>query len=343
MELLLILSREHETLPKAEVMASLEGECLPYTIKCWYDGILILDSADKDLHVVDVMGKRLAFTHEICKFLFKTAIENFKFDVERYPWENVVDDDYAVRVKKINPHADLDSQAMEWEIGAIIKKKLKDAKVNLEDPSTFIRVVVTGKKVFFGIRIIKIDKKHFFNLKPHKRPFFHPGSLHPKLARCMVNLSRVKKMDVLLDPFCGTGGILIEAGIIGTRLFGVDIDEEMVNGTIENLRFCGIDDYMVFQGDARNIKIPEKVDAIVTDPPYGISASTAGEEGEKLYKEALSSMQKIIKKKGHICIATPHYMNIHKLVKGTKLKIIEQHKIRMHKSLTRVISVLKKS
>ncbi len=41
------------------------------------------------------------------------------------------------------------------------------------------------------------------------RPFSLPISLHPKLARALVNLARVPMGGVLLDPFCGTGGILL--------------------------------------------------------------------------------------------------------------------------------------
>jgi tRNA (guanine10-N2)-dimethyltransferase len=116
----------------------------------------------------------------------------------------------------------------------------------------------------------------------------------------------------------------------------------MVLGTKKNLEYCNIKEYEVFRGDARDIKLHYKFDAIVTDPPYGISASTAGVESKKIYEESLLSMQEILKDDGYICMATPHYLDIHELVDHTKFKIIEQYHIRMHKSLTRVISVLKK-
>jgi len=54
-------------------------------------------------------------------------------------------------------------------------------------------------------------------------------------------------------------------------------------------------------------------------------------------------MENLIKDEGRLCMATPHYMDIHGLVKVTNFEIIEQHQIRMHKSLTRVISLLKKT
>jgi tRNA (guanine10-N2)-dimethyltransferase len=343
MEIIFILSGENETLPKAEVTAGLEAENVSFNIKYHQNGILILEIADEDSNIIDTIGKKIAYTHEICKLLFKTSTANLNDDTIKYPWKNVVGHDYAVRVKKIGLDPDFNSQAMEIEIGGIIKKGLGDkARVNLENPETFLRVIVINDNVLVSERLIKRAKKHFYDLKPHKRPFFYPGSMSPKLARGMSNLARVKKGSIVLDPFCGTGGILIEAGIIGAKVIGIDIDEKMVEGTKRNLEYCNIDDYEVLQGDARYIKLPYNVDAIVTDPPYGISASTAGVESKKIYEESLLSMQEIVKEDGYICMATPHYLDIHELVSHTKFKIIEQYEIRMHKSLTRVISVLKR-
>lgn len=342
MEILFILSGEHETLPTAEIIACLETEKTSFTVKHENKGILILEIPEEESKIIDSIGKRIAYTHEVCKILFKTTNAKLNKDIEKYPWNNVIHNDYAVRVKRIGLDPDFNSQEMEIKIGGIIKIILGDkAKVNLENPETFLRIVVLDNKILVCERLIKRSKKHYYELKPHKRPFFYPGSMSPKLARGMNNLARVKKESIVLDPFCGTGGILIEAGIIGAKVVGIDIDEKMVEGTKKNLQYCNIKDYEVFHGNARNIKLPYKVDAIVTDPPYGISASTAGIESKRIYKESLLSMQEILKEDGYICMATPHYLDIHELVGHTKFKIIEQYDIRMHKSLTRVISVLK--
>ena len=167
--------------------------------------------------------------------------------------------------------------------------------------------------------------------------------MSPKLARCMVNLTGVKEGDLVLDPFCGTGGILIEAGIMGASVVGVDIDERMVEGTIKNLKYCGVKNYEVFKEDAREIKLPYKVNAVATDPPYGISASTGGEESKNLYAQSLITIEKLLTDEGKLCLATPHYMDITGLIEETNFEIIEQHHIRMHKSLTRVITLFKKN
>lgn len=343
MEIICLMSQEHLTLPKAEIEAVLNAEGVYYRIITQQNGVLILEVPDEYLNSFEVIKKRLSYTHELCNLLIKTDKSQLNSDIQKYPWNNILKKDYAVRVKRMDKSDKFDTSKVEWEIGGIIKSQVPNVNVNLRDPSNFLRIIYTSDKVFVTERIFKVEKKHFHNLKPHKRPFFYPGSMSPKLARCMVNLTGVKKDDVVLDPFCGTGGILIEAGIMGMKVIGSDIDDKMVEGTIKNLEYCGINDHEVFREDARNLKLDFKVNAIATDPPYGISASTGGEESQYLYSQALTNMGQLLMEKGRLCLATPHYMDIQELVRCTKFEIIEQHHIRMHKSLTRVISLLKKT
>ncbi|BDZ70566.1 TIGR01177 family methyltransferase [Methanobacterium petrolearium] len=343
MEVALVLSLEHHTLPLAEVEAVFDAEGMNYLVKKDKEGLLILDLPDVPSENLIKITKRLSFTHELFKILIRADEDRIIDEAKKYPWNEHIKSDFAVRVKKMDKKSSFDSSNLEWEMGRIIKTNLdKKAQVNLENPSFLIRIVLQDGKALIGYRIGKISKKHFFNLKPHKRPFFYPGSMSPKLARCMVNLTRIHGGETLLDPFCGTGGILIEAGIIGTRVIGADIDYKMVKGTKKNLQHCGIHDFHVFQEDARKLELSNKVDAIVTDPPYGISASTGGEKSESLYQQSMISLEGLLKDDGLMCLATPHYLDLDEVLMGTKFKIIEQHHIRMHKSLTRVISVLGK-
>jgi len=343
MEVALILSREHPTLPQAEVEAVLQAEQLKYKVKEELNGLLILNLSRKFLKTLPIIGQRLSFTHEILRVLIQTSEKHLINESKQYTWEKIIIADYAVRIKKLDKNSIYNTSKLEREIGDIIKSNIgRKTEVNLDDPSIFIRIILLNERALVGHRIASISKKHFFELKPHKRPFFYPGSMSPKLARCMVNLTRIRRGDTLLDPFCGTGGILIEAGMIGARVVGTDIDPKMVIGTEINLQHCLIKDFQVFKSDVRNLKLPFKVDAIVTDPPYGISASTGGERSNELYQQSIDSMQNLINKGGLVCIATPHYLDIQDMLQGTNFQIIEQHHIRMHKSLTRVISLLQK-
>ncbi|MEM3675783.1 MAG: N-6 DNA methylase, partial [Thermoplasmataceae archaeon] len=118
------------------------------------------------------------------------------------------------------------------------------------------------------------------------RPFFSPVSLHPKIARLMVNLARVKNGDVVFDPFCGTGGILIEAGFMGMRVIGNDVSLQMYSGARLNLKYYHIRDAMFFNKDFVNLQPEFKADSIVTDLPYGRNSHLSASSVSKLYSAA---------------------------------------------------------
>jgi tRNA (guanine10-N2)-dimethyltransferase len=166
----------------------------------------------------------------------------------------------------------------------------------------------------------------------------------------MVNLAHIKEGQVLLDPFCGTGGILIEGGMIGAKLIGSDINWNMKNGTLVNLDYCTALDYCdIKEGsyeahhiDVRELKLYDKVDAVVTDPPYGISTSTGGVKDGKIFHQFLESIDYNMKENAYLCIAHPHYLDIDFVLDDLDFELLDRHRIKMHKSLTRIISVIRK-
>ncbi|HSH17948.1 MAG TPA: DNA methyltransferase [Candidatus Saccharimonadales bacterium] len=74
------------------------------------------------------------------------------------------------------------------------------------------------------------------------------GMLPPKLAQIIINLAtrsvhgedkaRVQVFDeapTILDPFCGTGVVLLEAKLAGFNVYGTDIEPRMIEYTQANL------------------------------------------------------------------------------------------------------------
>ena len=342
MELVCIQSQEHPKLPLAELKAVVECEDIDAEIVKLTDGFVVL----KDIHENDIdeyykiLTRRLGYTHEVHELIFKTDINNLDNDIKNIKWDEYIKKSFAVRVKRF--HTDIDTVDMERKMGSLILNNCNDIKVNLTKPDSLIRVVAFQDQLYVAIERIKLNKKHFEDSKPHKRPFFYPGSMSPKLARCMVNLSRVKSGDLLLDPFCGTGGILIEAGLIGCKLVGSDIYWKMKNGTSINLDYYGITDYRTFNLDVRELKMYEKVAAVVTDPPYGISTSTGDIEGDGIFIEFFKAIYDNMLDDAYLCMASPHYVDLKPMVDEVGFEIIEQYGIKMHRSLTRIISVIKK-
>jgi tRNA (guanine10-N2)-dimethyltransferase len=342
MELLCIQSQEHPELPLAELKAVIECENIDADINRVTEGLVILKNISEDnfLNYYQILTKRLGYTHEVHELILKTDINKFDEDVLSVDWSNLIDESFAVRVKRIR--SEIDTVGYERKLGTLILDNSEEIKVNLSKPKTLVRVVAFNDELYVGIERIKLNKKHFEDSKPHKRPFFYPGSMNPKLARCMVNLSRIKEGELLLDPFCGTGGILIEAGLIGCKVVGSDIYWKMQNGTAINLDHYGITDYRTFHLDVRELKMYEKVASVVTDPPYGISTSTGDVDGEEIFKEFFHAIYDNMKDDAYLCMASPHYVDLKPMVDEVGFIIVEQYRIKMHRSLTRIISVIRK-
>ncbi len=226
------------------------------------------------------------------------------------------------------------------KLGAVIHAK--GFRVNLRNPDTVVRVYC-GKRLYAGIRRRFFDPKDFERRKAHHRPFFRPISLHPRISRAMVNLTKARRE--LLDPFMGAGGILMEAGLLGLKVYGVDIKEEMVEGAGRNLEHFGIRNYRLIRGDATKLEelFPEKkFEAIATDPPYGTSATLAGRRRDELYRKALRSMHAVLQDGGRLVIAFPAGFDGEREAERIGFKLVGKYYQRVHKSLERFFYVLEK-
>jgi precorrin-6B methylase 2 len=146
-------------------------------------------------------------------------------------------------------------------------------------------------------------------------------ALSPRLARTLVNLAGLKPGQTVLDPFCGSGTILIEAYGKSLRCLGLDSRASRVQEARENIRWSigGVTDrgYDIRKGDARELPRllrGSKVDAIVTEPlllprldarPKTSTAQAMVEESAQVYNDALASMADSIHSEGRIVVVVP--------------------------------------
>lgn len=136
-------------------------------------------------------------------------------------------------------------------------------------------------------------------------PFQRPVSLPPRLARAAANLARIRAGDRVADPFVGTGALLAEAGLLGARLYGVDRDPEMVRGALRNLAHLAVGAEEMIVGDAGTVALPSGetgFDAVLTDPPYGRSSSTGGEDGSALLARVLPRWAEAVRPGGKVVV-----------------------------------------
>ncbi len=144
-----------------------------------------------------------------------------------------------------------------------------------------------------------------------------------------------------MDPFSGTGGIVLEAGAIGMRAVGADVRRTMAVGARGALRRLGASADFVIADAGRGPWKTGSVDGIATDPPYGRAASTKGENPLKLYDRAFSSIAELLPTGAYAAAVLPTEESID--VVGRHLELVERHSLRVHKSLTRTFCAFLKS
>ncbi|MGB9740882.1 MAG: DNA methyltransferase [Candidatus Bathyarchaeia archaeon] len=342
--LFFLLSGEHETLPTSELKAIIEAENYNFKILEKLDQTLRVEA---DAKCVEAIKRRAALTR-ICGlelFTCDTKVDAIAKSMRSISLNEILSDEesFAVRVKRVKGYAEkLDVMFLERKLGEIILDAKPNAKVSLKNPDKTFVGILTDEKFLFGVKLAEISPKQFVQRRPKNKPFFHPSAMPPKLARCMVNLAKPKTGELVLDPFCGTGSTLIEAALIGCRVLGLDAQRRMTRGSLKNLTYFGIKPEGIIVADARKPPV-KKVDCIVTDPPYGKSASTLKRTTKQLVEETLASAHDILKNGKRICMAAPKTLNIWKIGEDLGYKHVESHFAYVHRSLTREIAVFEEA
>lgn len=254
-----------------------------------------------------------------------------------------IGEDFVVRVRRIGGTApNVTRMELERRLGEIILDRVEGVKVNLHTPKKTFFGVLTDNKFVFGLKLAEILPTSFVKRSPRKRPFFHPSAMPAKLARCMVNLARPRAGELVLDAFCGTASLLVEAGLIGCRVIGLDAQRHMIKGSLRNLRHYGVEPEGMAVADALHLPVA-RADCIVTDPPYGRLATTLGQKTRDIIEGFLSKIGDRIPKRRKICIAAPKTVKIGDIGKTLGFKHVESHFVYVHRSLTREIAVFERS
>ena len=299
---------------------------------------------DTTAKAVEALKRRAALTRVCCREIARSqaVLPEIVKVIQSTPLDSFLqpDETFEVRVRQIGEKTrDLVSMDLEQKLGELILGKEEKAKVDLQQPQKTFFGTLTDDTFTLGLKLAEIPATPFMQRRPRKRPFFHPSAMPPKLARCMVNLAKPKKGELLLDPFCGTGSFLIEAGLIGCRIMGSDAKRYVVRGCRRNLKFFNVEYDGLAAADAKHLPL-SKVDCIVTDPPYGRSASTMGYTTGQVIQEFLSDAVDRVGRRNRVCLAAPKTVNIGKMAESVGFKHVESHLVYVHRSLTREVAVL---
>ncbi len=166
------------------------------------------------------------------------------------------------------------------------------------------------------------------------RAFIHTTTLSSERALLMTNLAKLNSNRTMLDPFCGSGGLLLAGSLLGATVRGSDIDEELLLHKDRPVPFPkspkrplrGVE--KVSYGDSfheQGVVLPTLIpglsildetavsqwlnanddrlyDAIVTDPPYGIRESNSHLSQVELLRVLLQIGERVLNPSGRIVL-----------------------------------------
>ena len=115
----------------------------------------------------------------------------------------------------------------------------------------------------------------------------------------------------------------------------------MAEGTRRNLEHFGVEAEGVVVADSRRLPLC-RVDRVVSDPPYGKSATTMKSTTERLVEGVLGSARGLLRVGQLICIASPKTLGISRVGKELGYRHVESHFAYVHGTLTREIAVFEK-
>lgn len=236
-------------------------------------------------------------------------------------WSSVLSSNDAFPVKGYSLNSKLTSIPA---CQSVLKKAIVE-KMKVQYGTEFLPERGTEKKIRFSIVkdmcTLMLDTSGDGLHKRGYRPLLNEAPIRETLAAGMADLARVYDDSTVVDPFCGSGTIVIESAmralnmapglsrsfaaeeydIVGKEIFdrvrsearsavksdvqfrgfGSDIDPEAVRISRENAERAGVDRYCTFSLADAREIIPQTDSLIITNPPYGERLSSPA-EAEKL-------------------------------------------------------------
>jgi tRNA G10 N-methylase Trm11 len=209
------------------------------------------------------------------------------------------------------------------------------AKLQLTTRGYDLVLLVDGMNVHVGLTT-HVQNADAWSTRDYGRPCRDDenGMLPPKLARMMVNLAGVRSGDTLLDPFCGSGTVLMEATLAtdAAQIIGSDIAPKQIEDTKKNISWLiqnhvlhaeDDDRITIHVADATNIEkmlAPTSISRVISEgdlgPPLRGSEKLGVIEKNRdavteLWKKTLTSLRPCLTNDARLVLIWPSYKTTH--------------------------------
>ena len=241
------------------------------------------------------------------------------------------------------------------------------AKVDLKNPDVILFVYIFKNDCYLGIDFSGEDLS-----KRDYRIYTHYQALRASIAYSLLRIADYSSKDIILDPFCGSGTILIEAALFANNfsqnyyskdkfafnkfldidlekldkkssfkgsIMGFDNELRYIIGAKKNAKIAGIEKLINLSKidiEWLETKLKEKsIDKIITNPP---NLSNKNQRTiEKIYDEFFNQADFLLKDKGNVTLITKTFDIIKNSAEKYNFKPIKEFSVVIGKEEHKII------
>jgi 23S rRNA G2445 N2-methylase RlmL len=294
------------------------------------DSVVIFEIRDeKELCKLVYLGQSFC---RVMLFLHSFVIKNVA-DVKKGDFSFLKGKKIRVDCERIGTH-DFKSVDISRELGEYIYENAK-CEVDFRNPEYIVYAYILNDKCYVGI-----DYTGFDLSKRDYKVYLHPKAVKGTIAYFMLRVAGYDKSMILLDPFCGSGTIPIEAAFFSSgfsvnsfrkekfqfvkmrvadekflekldkkkefkgKIYGFDKELRHINAAKQNAKIGGVEKFINFSRvdiDWLDTKFNEKeIDLIVTDAPNVTKWNE--KKIAKVYEEFFHQAYFVLKEDGKIAL-----------------------------------------
>lgn len=248
------------------------------------------------------------------------------------------------------PHAFVRTD-VEREMGGSLAEYYHTRKVKpkMEDYDVCIWIEIVGYRVIVGTQINVSDlskDRHFLK-------FRNAVTVKTNIAYALVRLGNIQPGHTVLDPFCGSGTLLLEAlEVFQKKIFciGLDVSKRSAAGSQENAlaENFGSDVCKFVCSDARGLRRhvdDESVDAIISNLPWGVQTGPKNSVTDlgTLYEIFLRTAWYVLKPGGRIVMLVLRGLQTMRIVRklSGRYKLLSVNVVRTTNNLPSILVVEK--
>lgn len=313
--------------------------------------VVLFDTSKEKLAYLCYRGQSVI---KVCSLLEKIKLKSMS-DLEqiKIDFTKIIPKNKTYKVRCISINSSVLSQEVQPMLGAVIYEQFKGKiKADMENPDYIVYVYLIDNDAYIGI-----DYSGFDLGKRDYRIFANPKSLHANINYILLRIAEIHEKDTILDPFCLSGEVGIEAALYLTKkspfyfskqkfafnkflkLNFDKIDKEIkktkskiilssprmndVRASEKNSKIAGVEKQINFtRQDIEWLDVKfkkESVDKVVSIIPCP-SSNMAESQLKRVYDDFFYNMKLVLNKKGRIVVLGKDLSCFKKLAKNVKLK-----------------------